>query len=215
MAEREAWRARRPWPTAVLGVDPGTSVAGAALVLPNEDFTAPDPRWARSVDPYTTDIERALIDAVDAARARGLSLTLVLEEWGTGGPMGINQWLGLGAARGHWIRAARLMCERYPELVASRFFCFAHTNTWRSWMDVPAVVLDESGKVLRRNESDDWKRHATRRVAELAPHIELDSADAAEAALIALYGIRADMVGARIPIRILKQYGMERPKLAA
>lgn len=185
-------------------------MAGAALVLPDASCTNPELHWARSVDPDTKDLERAILDSIDAARSRGIGLVLMLEEWGTGGPMGITTWLGLGAARGHWIRAARLLCEDHTELVASRFFYYAHMQTWRSWMDVPAVVVDPMGKVIRRNEPDDWKRHATRRLAELAPHIQIDTADAAEAALIALYGSRADVVGKKLPLRLLAAHGMTR-----
>lgn len=211
-AERAAWRARRPWPTAVLGVDPGTEIGGAGLVLP--DLAGEDPvlHWARSIDPYTLQIEQALEDAVAAARARALGLVLVLEEWGTGGPMGIDSWLGLGAARGHWIRAARLACSRHPDvLVASRLYCYAHMQTWRSWMDVPAIVVDAEGNTLRRNEPEDWKRHATTRLAQLAPKVRIDSADAAEGGLIALFGSRFDAVGKKLPQRLLARHGLERP----
>lgn len=211
-AERAAWRARRPWPIGVLGVDPGTEVAGAGLVLPDQAFEDPVLHWARSIDPYSLELERAVDDAATAARARGLGLVLVLEEWGTGGPMGIDSWLGLGAARGHWLRAARLAVARHPEvLVASRLYCYAHMQTWRSWMDVPAVVLDEQGRTLRRNEPEDWKKHATRRLAELCPRVRLDSADAAEGGLIALFGSRFDAVGKHLPKRLLAAHGMERP----
>lgn len=212
-AERAAWRARRPWPTAVLGIDPGSEVAGAGLVLPDAAGEDPVLHWARSVDPYTTALERALEDAVAAARARELGLVLVLEEWGTGGPMGIDTWLGLGAARGHWLRAARLAVERHPDvLVASRLYCYAHMQTWRSWMDVPAVVSDPvTGATIRRNEPEDWKKHASRRLAELCPRISIDSADAAEAGLIALFGSRFDAVGKKLPARLLARHGMERP----
>lgn len=211
-AERDAWRVRRPWPTAVLGIDPGTSVAGAALVLPSLSGEEPELCWARTINPYTTSLELALEDSVSAAQARNLGLVLVLEEWGTGGPMGIKTWLGLGAARGHWIRAAHMLCEKYPGLlVASRLYVYAHMQTWRSWMDVPAIVVDENGATVRRNDPEDWKRFATARLAELAPHIQVESADAAEAALIALFGSRFDAVGARIPIRVLKEHGMVRP----
>lgn len=211
-AERAAWRARRPWPTAVLGVDPGTEIAGAGLVLPDSAFEDPVLRWARSVDPYTLELEEIVEEAVAAARERGLGLVFVFEEWGRGGPMGIDSWLGLGAARGHWIRAARLACLKHPDvLVASRLYVYAHMQTWRSWMDVPAVVLNEQGKTLRRNTPEDWKKHATRRLAELCPHVTLDSADAAEAGLIALFGSRFDAVGRKLPMRLLNRYGLERP----
>lgn len=216
-AEREAWRARRPWPIAVLGVDPGSSVAGAGLVLPSEDGLRPDLHWVRAVDPDTRQLERCLIDAITAARLRGIGLVLVLEEWGTGGPMGISTWLGLGAARGHWVRAARLLAE--PEecgagiLTPSRLYSYAHMATWRSWMDVPAVVVDQHGATVRRNDPEDWKRHATRRLVELVPDVVMESttADAAEGGLIALYGSRCDEVGRKLPMRLLAAHGLERP----
>lgn len=209
-AERAAWRARRPWPTALLGIDPGSEVAGAGLVLPDEAGEDPVMHWARSVDPFTRQIEATLEEAVDTARSRGLGLILVLEEWGTGGPLGIDSWLGLGAARGHWVRAARLLCAANPDvLVQSRLYCYALTQTWRSWMDIPSVVVE--GGVTRRNEPEDWKRHATRRLAELCPTIRIDSADAAEGGLIALYGARADAVGKKLPQRLLAKHGLERP----
>lgn len=211
-AERAAWRAQRPWPVAVLGIDPGTEVSGAGLVLPDSAGEDPDLRWIRSVDPYTLQLEQVVEDAVQAARTRSLGLVFVLEEWGTGGPMGIDSWLGLGAARGHWLRAARLAATRHPDvLTRSRLWCYAHIQTWRSWMDVPAIVVDENGKTVRRNEPEDWKKHATRRLAELCPRLRIDTADAAEAGLIALYGSRCDDVGKRLPTRLLAAHGLERP----
>lgn len=210
-AEREAWRARRPWPIAVLGIDPGAT-AGAALVLPDARFQTSELCWARTIDVDTLALECTIRDAIFQARDRELGLVLVLEEWGRGGPMGIETWLGLGAARGHWIRAARLLSLQHKELTASRLFCYAHMQTWRSWMDVPAVVTDTAGAVVRRNTPEDWKKGATRRISELAPKAMVDSADAAEGALIALYGSRCDAVGKRLPARLLKAHGFDSVK---
>lgn len=211
-AERAAWRARPAWPVAVLGIDPGTDVAGAGLVVPSEGG-APALLWARSVGSYTRGIEEVLSAAIGSARARGLGLVLVLEEWGAGGPLGIKSWLGLGAARGHWLRAARLALVEGADdvLVASRLHASALTQTWRSMMDIPTSVVDPVTGERRRNEEEDWKRHATRRLAELAPGIWIDTADAAEAALIALYGSRCDDVGRQLPISLLASRGLERP----
>jgi len=211
-AERAAWRVRRPWPIALLGVDPGTEVAGAGLVLPDATGEEPDLRWVRSIDPYSLEIESAIDDACDAARARGVGLAFVLEEWGQGGPMGIESWLGLGAARGHWKRAAMLAAlGRHSDvLVPSRLFTYAHIQTWRSWMDVPPGTWDAAGK-FAHHDPEGWKKAATTRLAALYPKVRIDSADAAEAGLIALYGCRSDDVGRKLPKRLLAGAGIDEP----
>lgn len=215
-AERAAWWARRPWPIGILGIDPGSKVSGAALVVPDEAFEKPWLAFVRDVDPMTRELEHVLREAVSVCRGRGLELHLVLEEWGAGGPLGIDSWLGLGAARGHWMRAAHLMGARGGDgegvlCPASRLCSYALTQRWRSWMDVPVVTYDVDTGENRRNEPDDWKRHATRRVSELAPHVQLSTADGAEAALIGLYGSRCDDVGKKLPMRLLERHGLTRP----
>lgn len=203
-AERGAWRLRRPWPIAVLGVDPG-SPAGAALVLP----CGADPRlvWCRTVDPLTLQIEEAIDSAAEHAREARLELVLVLEEWGRGGPLGIDSWLGLGASRGHWLRAAHIAARgRHADvLTVSRLYSYAHIATWRSWMDVPPGQYD-GGKFIK-NDSEGWKKAATRRLLEIDAGVKIDSADAAEAGLIALFGSRSDQVGEKLPRRLLASHG--------
>src|SRR5258706_9913646 len=111
LARRQAWWDRPAWPAVVLGVDPGRR-AGAGIVLPTivagDRCGAPKLVSVYAVDVYSRGIETVLGNACHWAHTLDLPLILAIEDWGRGGPLGIDQWLGLGAARGHWERAAML-----------------------------------------------------------------------------------------------------------
>ena len=204
-AERDAWQERRAWPVVVLGVDPG-AVAGAAIVAP--DTASGRVVEASVVDPMTTELEDVVHRALDLAAGRDMELVLALEDWGSGGMMHIDTWLGLGAARGHWERVARMLAPSTPRLVASRCCLRIRMTMWRSFMIPESGTRDAEGK-FTRYDTEGWKKAATARLAELQPHVSLERADAAEASLLGLYAIRSDEVGRRLPDRTLRAHGFD------
>lgn len=191
--ERRRWWERKPLPVAVLGVDPGER-AGAALHLPKAGVL-----WSRQVETNTRQLEQALEQALRDAWTAGCSrLLMVIEEWGRGGKMGIDQWLGLGAALGAWRRTAALLVAECGDpwaqlLTKTRSTVRVPMVTWRSHMF--EVFGAYAGGKYRPFKSADWKEQAVRRCAELFPAMTFDGPDAAEAALIAYYGARSDEAG--------------------
>jgi hypothetical protein len=193
--KHEAWLAQPVNQCAVLGIDSGDD-AGVSLWVPG----AGGPRclWTRAVKTNTRALEAALEDAVREARARNLRLVLYAEEWGAGGPLGIDQWLGLGAAIGAWKRAAILLCETArPTIVPSRLMCRVLQVTWRSDLGMPFGTYVDVGKkkpVFVRHDAEGWKKAANARVFEMFGHIESFDTNAAEAMLIGYHGMRSPAV---------------------
>jgi len=205
-AAHAAWLLRDPWPVVVLAVDPG-AVSGAAIVTPSDGGLV---EHLEVVDPMTTRIEELLDDAADRARSLDAELILALEDWGSGGLVGIKTWLGLGATRGYWRRAAMLAARAELDDVLVQSRCCVHVNmrTWRGRMIDESGDRDEHGR-FHPYDSDGWKRAATRTLARLQPHVRMSGADEAEAGLIGLYGIRSDEVGRLLPDRYLRARGFD------
>lgn len=217
--ERAAWWRRRPWPCVVLGVDPGAE-AGTALLVPHRQSTRADTPeaeggfqvlWAREVGTMSRQLEATIQEAAVEARARGLHLVVSLEDWGRGGKLGIKTWLGLGAAAGAWKRATLLAAAEDcgDVLTVSRSILQVQQATWRSWM------VEESGDRSTGRfvpfDSEGWKRAATRACAAHFPYLQLEGANAAEAALLAAYTLRSDELGRLLPATYLKRHGFEPP----
>jgi hypothetical protein len=166
------------------------------------------------VDPFTRDIERVFDAAIEVADDRDLDLVVAIETWGRGGPMGIEAWVGLGAARGYWKREALLRAAECPtrRLVKSRCLVDINMRTWRSQLHdehgtkVPHPTKPGHFKHVPYDE-EGWKKAATRLLADIAPRVRVDGADAAEAGLVALYAHRSDEVGKKLPITLLRKHG--------
>lgn len=220
LVERAAWWRRRPWPCVVLGVDPGAT-AGWCLAVPE----APGPGMvhpihkseaeqdfsiirAKELDTGTRELEATVSLAVEAARRRGLQLVVSLEDWGSGGRLGIKTWLGLGAAAGAWTRAVLLAARESADvLTVKRSILRVQQATWRSRM------VDESGDRSSGKyvpfDSEGWKRAATHSCAARFPYLQLDGANAAEAVLVAGYTMRSDELGRLLPDTYLRKHGFE------
>lgn len=219
MAERAAWWRRRPWPCVVLAVDPGAR-AGYAVAVPSSPPTKLMPRVgeaelhlhvvrAGELETNTRALEEALLFAAEVARAEKLHLVLSLEDWGSGGRLGIKTWLGLGAAAGAWKRAALLAASEGcgDVLTVTRSILHVQQSTWRSWM-VEESGDRSSGKFVP-HDSDGWKRAATRECASRFPYLQLEGANAAEAVLIAGYTTRSEELGRLLPATYLRARGFE------
>lgn len=182
---------------AILGVDPGAT-AGAALSLWTPGGHSM--RWARAVKTDTLELETCIEEACAEARAAKLPLVVAIEEWGKGGPLGINQWLGLGAAAGAWKRASLLAADRYaPTIVRSRAVVRLGQRTWRSAIIEDAGTRNAAGK-FRPFDTEGWKKAATARALDLFGHsLGVLSSDAAEAALLAHCATRDPRIADMIP----------------
>lgn len=219
-ARREAWWNRSAWPVAVLGIDPGNQVTGAALYIPHVqhigggvDTLKPHLERTWSTDPFTRNIEAILLESARRANDHSLKLVLGIETWGRGGPLGLSSWIGLGAARGYWKRAALLLHDELgaeSPFVKARMFVDINMRTWRSYVHEEHGERSAHG-VWKAFDEEGWKRAATRRHADLFPTHRLTTADEAEASLIGYYATRCDEVGKTIPKRDLKAFGIEAP----
>lgn len=182
---------------AVLGVDPGAT-AGAALSVWTR--AGHEILWAREVVTDSLEVDRAVEDACDAARAAQLPLVVAIEEWGKGGPLGIDQWLGLGAAAGAWKRAALLAADRRaPTIVRSRAVVRIGQRTWRSRI-IPEAGTRRPDGSFKAHDTRGWKQAATARVVDLFGHrFGLISGDVAEAILLTHFATRDERIAAMIP----------------
>jgi hypothetical protein len=213
---RAAWWDRTPWPCAVLGIDPG-ALAGATLGCPNYRAQPADVRiiWHRAIDSATRELERAVRDAACFAKENELQLVLVLEDWGRGGPLGIDTWLGLGAARGHWERAARLILDEMEGCPIRRTKPWVRVGqtAWRSRMIESwgtSVIAPGGGSIFTPHDPAGWKLAARDAVKEILG-IDAVSDDEAESILIAFYAMRSDEVGKALPKRLLRAHGFAAP----
>lgn len=165
-------RSRAAAPIALLAIDPGATSGYAIFDAQGE--------LARIgvVEVATRDLEKTVTLALDIG---GGSAVLATESWNRGGPMGIEQWLSLGAARGAWEREFRIRCPKGAIVRAS-------VASWRSTMI--DATRSASGK---RFASKEWKREA-RAVAVRTYGVPeaLATDDSAEAFLLGYYAHRSD-----------------------
>ncbi len=204
--EHVAFFARDAWPVVVLSVDPGAR-AGASVIAPDTS-RRPKVVLNEAIDTSSRGVEAMVQHGIAIARARSMMLMLAIEEWGRGGPLGIDQWIGLGERRGIWKREFLLLGSETDEPSPVRqtdSILHVNARTWRSRM------IFETGErvadTFRPFDTDGWKRAATRTLAQLAPGLEITSADAAESALQGLYAIRSDELGKRLGKRYLALHG--------
>lgn len=192
------WWDRNPWPCLIMSCDPGKH-SGVTLIRCGPGGI--QVLFCRAVDTYSSQVEGAVDEAIDAGIRLGLPVVVILEDWGKGGPMGIQQWIGLGEQRGAWRRAVILsgIKTSHIKLVTQ--------SRWRSRvLDRTGVI--EGGQPWRRFTPGEWKQeaHTTARDAMLDGYIP-NSPDASESACMAYYGARSDEVGDALGVRYLKQNG--------
>lgn len=193
----------REWPAVVLGIDPGRS-AGVALIdsFPGRIRLC----WAREVDSYSLEVERAILDAYAYAEARERPLVATVEDWGAGGARGLAQWVGLGEQRGIWLRAifvegVRRAARKVPIVKVPQ-------TRWRS------RLIESSGErangQFSRFDSDRWKFEAYQAARRLFVGSDFGIGEnAAEAACIGYFGARADGTGKALGKRWLASHGLE------
>lgn len=205
----QRWLAGDVVPCTILGIDPGDSAGATCLTYAGAGGHAV--HFVRSVNTNTLELEHTVNDAIEIAHELGQVLVFAIEDWGIGGPLGMKQWQGLGAAAGAWIRAAHLAAQRCSaeNIRAGRFVVLARdravvrivSRTWRSCIIEEAGTYSEvAGKTkFKPFDSVGWKRAATRRAHELFGHVGVKDANAAESLLIAHCATRDARIAGMIP----------------
>lgn len=205
--DRASYFARPYLPAVVLAIDPGEQ-AGAAILLPAATPNPPRLWYVGTVEDVMRGREPETIvrSALALADRLNLKLVMVLEEWGRGGPLGIDQWIGLGERRGVWKRALYLEGGD-SEVLATRPVVQVAASTWR------AQMIERTGNRVGEKfvafGKDDWKRAATNEFGRTWPTEKIDSADAAEAALLGAYALRSDKVFERLGKRYMASKGFD------
>jgi hypothetical protein len=177
---------------AVLGLDPGKA-SGIALAIPFDPegesaaarATVVWALGAKSLDERARLIESAQSDTAEF----GLELVVVGERWAGSFVKKRNTSFaiaGLGASWGEW--TVLLQQAGVPKRRILRI----DTGSWRTRM---------LGQPIRRPTAA-WKLAARAYVKARWPAVELDSDDAAEAAIIAAFGLHWPKVGAVLPKRL-------------
>lgn len=211
-----AWWRRYYWPAIILAVDPGSRAGAAVLRSVKRDI---DVIFVGGVDTDTRDLESVVSIAISYAKMSKLPLVLAIEDWGRGGPLGIDQWIGLGAARGAWIRAYRLALDELDdetrELRVGPVKIFAerivriNQRTWRSRCIDESGTRDEAGKWTAFDPKG-WKNAAVD-ACQTHLRLDVDDPDAAEALLLGFYCARSDDLGKALPKTHLARYGLTFP----
>lgn len=219
--ERAAFWKRKCWPCVVLSVDSGAT-AGGTILLPAEDMVrmedGPFIHRTAEIDSSTRDLENFIEEAVCVAREVKLPLVLVSETWNSGGRLGIDAWMGLGAEAGHWKRAFLLAAREGCDDVinVSRPVLRIPQVRWRSWMMETHGVYEPDPKKpgekkYRPFNTDEWKRAATRTCSEMFPELKLNGANEAESVLMGVFAMRSDELGRLLPSKLLQEYGVPPP----
>lgn len=202
----EAWHDRDPWPCLILAVDPGRA-AGSSLVLssPSRGVSLLS---CESIDTMSRALENAVNEAVSFALKEELHLFLALEDWGAGGMRGIDQWIGLGEARGPWRREFLLACEETKTpFLRKKNIVKINMTRWRSRIVPETGTRTDSGKFVRFTP-DEWKAAAKRAAVGFYLNQYIPPYDAAESACIGAFAARSDEIGSKIPKRLLASHGL-------
>jgi hypothetical protein len=198
------WWARGPWPAIVLAVDPG-KISGATIAESGPGGIRV--RLCEQVDIYAgRGLEEVVEYAAGIAESEGLPFAACLETWGSGGPMGLDHWIGLGEARGPWRRELVLASKRYACVVRSRI-CLVTQSRWRSRVVPETGGVGENGE-WRPFSSEEWKEAALRAAMSYVPDAHIPPLDAAESACMACYFVRSDELLEALSRRELDRYGI-------
>lgn len=197
-----AWWDRKPWPCIICAADPGAESGYCVLKSTGTGIDVLD--CGTVADVFTTeDVRRVVLETNNAAFAHKLPVVYVLEDWGSGGPLGINQWVGLGEARGVWRHYITLehseAFEKSPKIVK------VTQSRWRSRVVEETGRVDANGK-WHRFSPDDWKGAALRAAKQHFIDTHIPPLDAAEAACIGYYAARSDEVMKALGIRHLRKH---------
>lgn len=200
------WWDREPWPCVILAIDPGR-LAGASILI-STPLNGLVLYKTVQVNTLTRDVESIVHEAVTIAKQKELHLVLVLETWGKGGNLGINQWIGLGESRGPWRREFLIRCdkENHKHISKSRVIMVTQ-NRWRS--RVIKETGDRSSGQFKRFTPEQWKEVAHKTALEYFINTWVPPLDAAESACLGLYAARSDEVGSKLGKKYLYRHNQE------
>lgn len=193
----------RPWPVAILALDPSKSCSGAALLLPShllDVVVLPEERakptrehsvvWAHDVSGARR--EKRMLELIAGAQQyaslRGLPLVVVAEKWTGHGKFGgarTQRGLGEGFAEWRMALAVRGFHSEIVRVVPSRWY---------------AAVI---GGKKRRDDKQTVVQAMLRRFPHLGPDL---GDDAAEAVAIGLWASLAGEVGMVVPATLLREH---------
>lgn len=181
-------------PCCILAIDPGKS-SGAALSRIGELVSY------SAVDVAKPELEGVTRNALELALNAGLPLVLVGETWGKGGPMGLAQWMALGAAWNRWKWALQVAWQDQKDEHNNDRINWApkittiHVSTWRAATYgkrlEPGTYKSTAIEVVN-------KRHGIR--------LQPNQHDVAEAILINEHASTSDKVRKLLPKRLLARY---------
>jgi hypothetical protein len=199
------WWDRPLWPAIIIAVDSGKS-AGVTII---KSVTSSGIELIRcsNIDTYSRDIEMVVREGIQEAIFNEMYAIMVLETWGRGGKLGINQWIGLGETRGPWKREFKIICKELASKYASgKKVIQVAQNTWRS------KVIKETGyrtdSKFSRFNSGQWKDVAHNTALKIYSGDWIPPNDAAESACIAAYASRCVEIGKLLPRTYLKKFGL-------
>lgn len=186
---------KAPYPVALpcvlVAVDPGLT-SGWATYVEGRPVT-----WGE-VDAADTDrIEAILLAACELAVKLSLPIVLLGEDWGTvrGGFGGGGARAALDAAWGSWRFASeRLHARGLPLFRLVR----VNVSTWKSTFGLAGI---------REEYAKDYAVRAVRTRMKINVG---EKHNAGEALLIGTWGARAAVVGAKLPVRIMRARGLYR-----
>ena len=186
----------RPWPVAILAIDPAKKVSGAALVVP--ELPVGEAKIARTVRPLWAEqvkgaaAELAMLEIVaraqNEAEERGLELVAVAENWtGRGKFGGARTQRGLGEGFATWRTVLRMRGFRgdVVRVVPTRWY---------------AAVI---GGNKRRDDKQTVVAAMLRRFPRLGPDL---GEDAAEAVAIGVWASLSGEVGMVVPAEMLRTH---------
>jgi hypothetical protein len=191
MAQRRRSKKRAPasykaHDALILGIDPG-SVSGVAAMLGNQLLNA------ATCDDGRASRDAVVAESVRAAVRAGVPIAGVIESWNPHGKIGHDQLQALAESAGRWIDSL--------EAFGVHRFVRVQPISWRS-----AIFGGGPNKT-----SAQWKQDAIQRAYR--EWGTLYEADAAEAALMAMWGSRAADVGEQLKARLRAAQGLALPVL--
>jgi len=207
--EKIYWN-RKPWPCVIISVDPGKHAGASILSSKGRDIEV---HYVQTVETNSVQVEGMIVKAIDVAYKLRLKLFLVTETWGAGGPMGIDQWCGLGAARGAWERAMHLYIPISSNvIVKSRHKTRINCQTWRAWMI--GKNGEKNGGKFTRFDDLGWKDAAKEAIPKFYPKLNVEGLDhnALESVLIGTHAFRSDEVGKLLTKKERKQHEQDNRK---
>lgn len=203
-AALERWWNRGPWPCVLLCADPGLISGGVIIVSRPGGLVLREAKEIHVLEDRA--LEGVIECGIAVSKQTRLPLIGVLEDWGSGGPRGLSQWIGLGEKRGVWRREMILRARDHGIKIVE-----VAQSVWRGRVldQTGAHELDEETGLekWRPFEPKEWKDLAHRSALDYFMDAWVPPLDSSEAACMGVYAARSDEVLRALGNRYLKQQG--------